>query len=265
MYSHYCKYLSNINNENLSENDLIHIIPFKSDPNYNCILEHVNDYQGTYYLRLIEDEFPNIGENHIIHFTTINDKYGSPKKYSYVTKFNTNFECSATSLRYVYHALVILEHYKNVQSKNIVEVGCGYGGLFLSICYFSKLLNITIDHYSLVDLREPCNLINLYLKINSEHIHIPYSTYDSEKYGGDVLHNESLFFISNYCFTEIDEIHRIRYVNNCIQKTQHGFIIWQTCMGCPIERTYILTKDIIKMIHEKPQTSYISPNYFVYY
>ena len=162
MYNNYIDYIKNINdikNEN-----------FKSNPVYNDILEHVSYELGLKYLQLIQFEFNDISTENIIEFLQVNDKYGIPNKYVYTFK-NNKINCSPTSIRYIYHSLLILSNYRNTECKNIVEVGCGYGGLCLAINYFSKILNININNYNIIDLPDTCNLITKYLDINNSYIY----------------------------------------------------------------------------------------------
>jgi putative sugar O-methyltransferase len=157
MYEEYIDFLKSNDFTNLENNN------FKSNHHYVGVLEHVTYDLGVKYLKLIETEFTHINYKNIIGFIEINDKYGKPNKQNFIYKEN-NILCSPTSLRYIYHALIILDHYKNTNCENIVEVGCGYGGLCLAINYFSKLNNIFIKNYNLVDLPEVLNLIDNYLK-----------------------------------------------------------------------------------------------------
>ena len=115
---------------------------------------------------------------------------------------NKQIVCSPTSLRYVLHSLLILKYIKGTSTRKIVEVGCGYGGLFLGINYFSKILNITIDNYYFIDLPEICGLIKNYLELHKGDININYAIHTADNYGADI-DETNLFFISNYCFTEI--------------------------------------------------------------
>jgi hypothetical protein len=103
-------------------------MPFKSKPEYCGILEHVSYELGTKYLKLIETEFMGIGIEHIRTFIDLNDKYGIPKTFMY-SFMNTTISTSPTTIRYIYHSLIILNYYKNTSCEIIVEVGCGYGGL----------------------------------------------------------------------------------------------------------------------------------------
>jgi len=194
----------------------------------------------------------------------LNDKYGNPKKETFMYN-DIKIICSPTSLRYILHSLIILKYIKYTNLKKIVEVGCGYGGLFLAINYFSKLLNIEIEKYYFIDLPEICDLIKSYLELHNNNITIKYSAHSSYNYGIDIDDNE-LFFISNYCFTEIDEIHRTNYIKNLFPKLANGFIIWQTIFHLPIKNVNIIGKNIARIDEEYPQTATISnKNYYVYF
>jgi hypothetical protein len=264
MYQNYLNYIRNINFNNIKT------INFKSNKEYTGILEHVSYEHGLKYLNLIETEYSNIDYKNIIEFIKINDYYGNPTKYNY--NFNNNILfCSPSSLRYIYHSLVILQHYKNTECKNIVEVGCGYGGLCLAINYFSKLLNIDIVNYNIIDLPEVCNLINCYLYINKDNIKTKVSIYSSNSFGAEIS-DKNLFFISNYCYTEINESLNSSYSKILLPKTTNGFIIWQNGGNngaYPINKVKEITcKNPINIIDEKPQTDAgygIFKNYFVYF
>ena len=136
----------------------IDIHNFKSNNTYQQILEHVTTDYGNKYLDLILDEFPQIDFSILHKFCIINDLYGKPIKYNFI-KNNHKINCSPTSLRYIYHALIILKYLKTTNCKNIVEVGCGYGGLCLAINYFMNIFDIEITNYHIIDLEEPLNLI----------------------------------------------------------------------------------------------------------
>jgi len=146
-------------------------------------------------------------------------------------------------------------------------VGCGYGGLYLAICYFRHLWpRHSIQHYYLVDLPEIGKLIYRYLTLNRAHAGIPFSVHlpFGEEIPGD---DEPLFFISNYCFTELDAAIREKYVETLFPKIQQGFIIWQTVFGCPLAlcREYF---NYYKYCEERPQTARSEEgqkNYFVQY
>jgi hypothetical protein len=264
MYNNYIDYLK--------QNDLNQLVSsnFKSNNTYNGILEHVSYDLGLKYLNFIKTEFINITYNDIIGFVNINDKYGEPNKKRYIFD-EKEVICSPTTIRYIYHALIILDYYKTTQCTNIVEIGCGYGGLCLCINYFSKLNNISITNYNIIDFPEVCDLIKNYLNLNSEFIHTNNIFHSSYTYGENVK-DTNLFFISNYCYTEIEKIHNEKYTSIVLSKTTNGFIIWQNGGNqgsYPVEKADEITnKRIVKYIEEKPQTDAgygIYKNYFVYF
>ena len=244
---------------------------FKNNYHYCGILEHVSPDLGLKYLNLIQSEFPKITTESICAFLLLNDRYGSPNKSQYSLQ-NKLIICSPTSLRYIYHALIILKHYKTTSCENMVEVGCGYGGLCLAINFFARLLNIKINEYNLIDLSEPCRLIKGYLELHKEHIDANIKVHLSETYGENVISDQKLFFISNYCYTEIDyEMNRM-YSTKLLPKTSNGFITWQNGGNkgiYPVEKcSELIGKEIINVIEENPQTDAgydIYKNYFVYF
>jgi hypothetical protein len=260
MYSGYQKLVKNV----LKTDDF----NFKSDRTYNSILEHVSHDQGKQYLYFIKSfinmYFKEITFEHIHDYVLMNDTYGNPNKQTFMYD-TTEFSCSPTSLRYVLHSLLILKHFEETQNKKFVEIGCGYGGLFLAMNHFSTILNIEIDHYYFIDLPEICDLIKIYLDLNKSNVHIPYSLHSGYHFGVDINDSE-LFLISNYCFTEIDEFHRSTYIKRLFPKVTNGFITWQTCFNVPIESTHIIGKDVKKVTEEYPQTSpHAQKNYYVYF
>jgi hypothetical protein len=212
MYNNYCNLIENIiKSENLEY--------FKSHHEYTGILEHVDEEQGKDYLNLIKDEF-KLNYEDIIDYINLNDKIGSPTK-----KKIENILCSPTSLRYIYHANLILKNIRNLNLNdiNIVEVGCGYGGLCLAISIFANKYSIKINNYNLIDLKPVIELQKLYLS----NFKLPFNTifHDSNTFGSNIEHND-LYLISNYCYSEIDISLRRKYSNILFPKVSHGFIAW---------------------------------------
>jgi hypothetical protein len=244
---------------------------FKSHADYTGILEHVSYELGEKYLTLLENEFSEITYENIIGYITINDAYGEPVKHHYKYLNRKDFLCSPTSLRYIYHALVILKYYKESECKNIVEVGCGYGGLCLSIQYFSKLLNVNIINYNIIDLKPICNLIKSYLQIHNDNIYSNINYHESNTYGKNIVDSD-LFFISNYCYTEINVEHNTNYTQFLLSKAKNGFLVWQNggnSGAYPVENSHlILNKKINLITEERPQTDQGIEkhiNFFVYF
>jgi hypothetical protein len=246
MYDRFIKYVNSV--KEIQNSD------FKSNEDYTYVLEHVSYNLGLQYLNLIKTIHSYIDNSLILKFILLNDKYGNPKKYTFFFNSESSFEASPTSLRYILHALDILKYYKTKNLRDIVEIGCGYGGLFLAINFFSNELNIQIDRYFLIDLEDNNRLINMYLMGHSNVINIKYSTKKANNYGADIETTE-LFLISNYCFTEIDSESRKKYIKHLFNKVNSGYIIWQTCLGVTKQDTNILNKNIIDISEELPQTA----------
>jgi hypothetical protein len=179
--------------------------------------------------------------------------------------------------------LRILDHYRAVGSggavgvappSNIIEVGCGYGGLFLAVCYFSKILGISIGRYYMIDLPGTTDLITKYVAAHPLLTHgISYRVLNTSPVGDYGFSKGDLggFFISNYCFTEIDEVYRKQYVDALFRSgvVSHGFITWQTVFGLPIDSVsrYLGVLGVLGEVvvdEERPQTAFVDfPNYFV--
>jgi hypothetical protein len=214
VYSEYEQFIETI----LQNDDFAN---FKSNLKYNDILEHVSFDYGQQYLQLIKRLF-SIPIVHITLFGRMNDSVGEPHKEYYK---EDNLHISPTSLRYVFHALLILNDIaaKGIRNAHIVEVGCGYGGLALAISHLSPLFNLTIDDYTFIDLPGPLKLQEKYMntfRVPMKLAFHPASTFGSELQGSDY------FLISNYCFSEISKEFQDNYVRTLFPKCKHGFITW---------------------------------------
>jgi hypothetical protein len=212
IYNRFTNYVNYITTNNNLTN-------FKNHDDVTYMLEHVSYQQGNEYLNLIKNS-TSISMSDIIKYCYDNDKIGEGKKYNYgfVTTSPSNF-------RYIFHSHLILLHLLTLELNevNIVEVGCGYGGLCLAISQFSKLYNIKVVNYNLVDLPQISLLQQQYLSNHT--VDMKLNFYNSHNYGRDVTDN-NLFLISNYCFSEIDKVHQERYITNLFPKVSHGFIAW---------------------------------------
>ncbi len=109
---------------------------------------------------------------------------------------------------------------------NLVEVGGGYGGLFLAINFFHKKYNLEIQSYTIIDLMEPGRLQTKYLAQHKTTI--PYRIVDASTYGNEVR-NDNQFLISTYCFSEIGDIHQNGYIQHLFPHILHGFFAWNGC------------------------------------
>lgn len=250
-YTVYSNFINSINDITQSS--------FKSNPNYTYMLEHVNYNQGREYLKLTKKNFPNISEDYIKRLVSINDEIGNTQKYNI-----DQIICSPTSLRYIYHSLLILEHLKDLYNINdtpvsVVELGGGYGGLclifnHLYLDYYSKYFKL--HNYSIIDLPNPCSLQRKYLEYHK----ISCKCYDAFNYNEFLQENKNneTFLISNYCFSELGNENQKSYVKNLFPIIQHGFIAWNNI------DVYNFGKKIIKQVREEPLTGN-DKNYYIYF
>jgi len=212
IYRNYSDFVEKI----VATGDLSH---FKSYPFYTDILEHVSTEQGQQYLDIIRRDF-NVSDEDISWFCRKNDSLGSPN----MSKYN-NLITSPTSLRYILHALLILQHCKagGQNAPSIVEVGGGYGGLALAVDHFSARFEINVASYTIVDLKNPSALQAAYISRHS--IRFPVAFVNSEKYGEEITGTDN-FLVSAYCFSEIHADHQNNYLKTLFPKCSHGFIVW---------------------------------------
>jgi hypothetical protein len=216
MYTNYINFVREItNNKDLSY--------FKSNYHYRGILEHVSQEQGNEYLYFILNKTP-ISVEDIFAFCNLNDNVGGPLKEKF-SVCNKDLYTSPTNLRYIYHAYHILNYFQTLENNiNIVEVGGGYGGLCLALSYFSKYFPIKINDYNIIDLEEIIELQKLYLAHHT--LNFSMNFHGSNTYGANVEKKENTFLISNYCFSEIEDIHQKKYIEILFPKIQHGFMTW---------------------------------------
>ena len=268
-YTNHQNFIETLLSGNISE------IQFKNNANYNNVLENLSRDNGVEYLNRIETEFPQVTFEDIRSFIMMNDKYGGSIKTIFTMKNMKLLYCSPSNLRYIYHALLILSYYKETNCINIVELGQGYGGLFLAINLFmGKIPGIVINKYIMIDLPNSCKLTNKYLEVHGDMIKIPRDVYDNTMIDNITVpiteckqSPNDTFFISNYCFTAIDSVAQEKYVDKIIQPCKHGFLTWQTCFGANVHNAEnILKKSIINRPEESPQTApkHVK-NHYVYF
>ncbi len=218
LYTNFYNYIANIT----TKKDLCN---FKSNPNVTAILEHMTFDFGRQYLELILRKTP-IPPETIKKYCDQNDLYGGGIKFDYfVDESLPVMKTSSSNFRYLFHAHLIMSYIgEKAGVQNIVEVGAGYGGLYLALAALAPLYKVKIANYHMVDLPAISELQQQYLK--------PFVKGDSKLhfhnaflFGGDI-ENENLFLISNYCFSEISSENQKKYVDILFPKVKHGFMAW---------------------------------------
>lgn len=130
---------------------------FRNNDIYKNILEHVEFEVALKYFDLIKSKY-RLSEVEIFDKVKILNRVGKPE----LIKIGKDIpKLSTTELRYLYTGLEIKEFIdsNNLNSNNIIELGCGYGGQSLIL---NELLDI--KHYTYVDLDEVNFLIKRFLK-----------------------------------------------------------------------------------------------------
>jgi hypothetical protein len=218
IHAKYIKYTNYVNK--ITQNGDMSI--FKSIPDYKYMLEHVDYKLGLKYL--IKLLSLGISVKDIEDFAKINDSIGSPTKYKYP---HILIPISPSNLRYIYQAHLILSHFRTHGSHiNIVEIGGGYGGLYLAINHFYKRFGMTIDSYSIIDLPEIIKFQQLYLSKFNAITTIPLQLYSAYEFGANMPKSPNLCLISSYCFSEISLDFQSNYINNVFPYIEKAFIAW---------------------------------------
>ena len=223
---------------------------FKSTREYREIVETLEGPHGNLYYECLKNIFSN---DVILEFCNKNDSIGSPIKY-YINGLNSSV--SSVSLRYLFHAYLSLKHMQSlgISSVNIVEIGCGYGGLCVAVDYVSKIMNITITSYTCIDLDSPLKLQEKYIGLFKTYFPVKFH---SASTFGSAISGTNNFLISNYCFSEIGPEFRQKYIETLIPKVSNGFMTWNYI---PV---YNFGKELIKVEREIPQDRHL--NFYVYF
>lgn len=248
-YSAYTTLVKNILEKDKSEWD------FKSSKDYTQKLENLGKYYGNLYLEQLMKQFPKFFYKHkkyLIEVCEQNDLYGKPN----IRPFPSFTTCSATNLRYILHALLILTFMTNHKINNIdiIEIGGGYGGLSFFMHKIAPLFKINITSYTIIDLPEISLLQKNYLDAldMSKNMHF----YNINNYNN--LKKNS-FLISNYAYSEISIELQQEYTEKILNPyISYGFLVWNY-----IEIYDFIKDKIILKEYEEPDTSHNNTNYYI--
>lgn len=185
----------------------------------------VSDEFGHLYCKCLQEEFPDevkkirqgVYDSLFREFHSI----GKPSTfYSDILACQIN----ANTTRYIYHALLIKKYMETKfpdKKLQVIEIGGGYGGL----CYWlSKLAPNFIKTYEICDLQAVIQLQKRCLEkwnVSCSYIDNPFSWKKTD----------TCFLISNYGFSEFNEMFQHVYTQSIISKCEGGFMIWNNWTG----------------------------------
>jgi putative sugar O-methyltransferase len=198
---------------------------------YMKILEHVS-YQHA--LEYIDQMTQSVGRGRMqadLFKWKKNDLIGG----AVLTDFDGLGSISTSTLRYVKIAYTLESLFKDIESKNICEIGCGYGGQI-------RLLNALFGchQFTVVDQEPALLLAQKWLQY--------YGLFPAH-YNSDQIKEINLtpdIVISNYAFSELSEDEQMVYYNNILRHAKAGYMIYNVTPGAmEIKAMQMLLKNSI--------------------
>ncbi len=201
---------------------------FRSCKSYRKILEHVPPRTGEKYLRqLKKNELPFQTLKNLVPQINL----GGPATYH----FHDLGSISPTSIRYAKVHNDIRNLFGDLTDFNIIEIGCGYGGLALQMMNGESLRS-----FGIADLEVVEQLAKKYiLRINSE-------TKNVLRIARQHKHEEIDLVISNYAFSELTQEIQDEYLEKYILKSKRGYMIYNHIN--PIEFESYSALDFCKIV-----------------
>lgn len=204
---------------------------FKSDRQFTTILEHTSVENSHQFMNQIINLYGEYAK--LIDWSLVkqNDLLGSAYIIEYPQLSNIisldNYLFSPSTVAYVFKALDILNHIKNskLKSVDVLEIGAGYGGQCKMIFDISKLFNVEINSYTLVDLYWPNKLQEKYLKELGYSNKIQFVSYEELVEGKDLPSFN--YLISIYALGEFTKDTQNFYIDK-MNKFPHHYLVWNT-------------------------------------
>jgi hypothetical protein len=202
---------------------------FKTLPEYNVILEHVDYELGEEYLEYIKEVGEEIYNQNLNKFLE-NDLIGNPKKFLY-----DGVKISPSTLRYIKNSLDLSSLCEDQKISKIVEIGGGYGGLCKTLSVLCDF-----DEYVNIDLPEAVKIQEKYLQnfpeVYSRNKFIPCDQLI------DIFDIDLL--ISNYSLSELSIESQLNYYDKVIKNSKVVYITYNLLLDHYSKENYntIITK-----------------------
>lgn len=222
----------------ISENDS-EFENFKSNSNYQVILEHVDENLGFQYYNHILQTDESIFNEYFDRFCE-NDLIGDPFLPLYGGK-----RISPTTLRYIKNCFDLSSLCGDYEIKKVVEVGGGYGGLCKTLsvlCDFEKYIQVDLPEVSKVQKKYLQNFPELFPKIEF----CPCNLLEEIK---DVD-----LFISNYALSELNIDTQIKYYQKIIKNSKVVYITYNAIINA--DSNYDIISTMLKEDGFKLQDGY---------
>lgn len=211
---------------------------FKSSDVFSAILEHKHCPWGQKFYEILRAE-TTISDEELLAFCNQNDAIGMPQRQTY--SFGTG---SSNSIKYAYHANLVLKHMKSlgIAQTPVVEIGGGYGGMAFAMNHFAPRYGITITDYFLLDFPELCALQQMYL--NQVCTDSSKFQYHSTFQFGDEILNHNLYVIGIYSLGELTPDLKQTYLERLFPKVDHGFLIWNSPPYIPLQKHETIVPEV---------------------
>ena len=224
---------------------------WKQDRTVHYMLEHVPGEYARIYLDLIVASGLSFQE--IQSYTNLVDHIGDAQRQSFPC-YSETLSSSTTCLRYLWHAIEIVNRLNGYFEKGViptlVELGGGYGGLAVAVNYILQLRKKEGKlQYKIVDLTNVQKLQAYYTsQFTLDNINLEFV--DSEQYGANI-NASNIFIVSNYCIGEMGEANRQNYMNALFSKKEviGGYIQWNSAAS-----TDCLSRFRLDITEENPKT-----------
>lgn len=181
---------------------------FKRNPIYALFHDNGTFEEGRYFLKKIKHSFPELLDPALLEKVRTIDCVGRPK----IHDFGSVGPFSPSTLHYLKIAADLKSQFGKLENARIIEIGGESGAL-------CKVLHevFDVDHYVIVNLKEPLGLIQKHLtKLGLKHVQ--YVTTDELKLEPcDLL-------ISTHGFSESSSTLQKRYMRKLFSGAKRGFI-----------------------------------------